>query len=161
MWGNPMPFKRLSDHGPWERIKRVDDVERCCQRHASLSCNFFYRMATTRLIASIVDRPDRKPNWVSARLRPSRARCLCILMAITLSKSFPTSLSKQMSLQAEGDSRSFPGLGISTRLAVFQDFGILCIFDIYHICIAIQVLKCRVSRKPKHYMNKVIEKLFK
>ncbi|KAJ0177710.1 hypothetical protein K1T71_006583 [Dendrolimus kikuchii] len=62
----------------------------------------------TRIIASIVERPWRKPNWTSATSGPSPDRCWTRWVAMTLSKSLPTSSSNTMGRYAAGDSAGRP-----------------------------------------------------
>ncbi|CAB3224912.1 unnamed protein product [Arctia plantaginis] len=77
----------------------------------------------TRAIASSVERPCRKPNWLSDKSGPTRDRCWLIRAAITLSKSFATSSNRHIGRNAEGESAALPGFWISTSLASFQPAG--------------------------------------
>ncbi|KAJ0177491.1 hypothetical protein K1T71_007500 [Dendrolimus kikuchii] len=75
----------------------------------------------TRIIASIVERPLRKPNWTSATSGPSLDRCWTRRFAITLSKSLPTSSSSTMGRYADGDSAGRPSFLSRTRYCVSAD----------------------------------------
>ena len=79
--------------------------------------------ALTRMMASTVERPLRKPNWCSARSGPISARCPARRLAMTLSKSLPTSSSNTMGRYADGESAGRPGFRMRTSFPVFQRSG--------------------------------------
>lgn len=67
-----------------------------------------------------VERPCRKPNWLSDRPRSTYDKCWLIRTSMTLSKSFAISCSIDVCGNTEEESAALPGFCISTRLASFQ-----------------------------------------
>lgn len=67
-----------------------------------------------------VERPCRKPNWLSDRPRSTYDKCWLIRTSMTLSKSFAISCSIDVCGNTEEESAALPDFCISTRLASFQ-----------------------------------------
>lgn len=77
----------------------------------------------TRIIASRVERPCRKPNWLSCRSGPTHDRCQLRREAIILSKILPASSRRHIGRYADGESADLPCFFKRTRLDSFQAMG--------------------------------------